>query len=301
MKNYVLILWLIAVSVSSCAQEKTVESYKFDTDKLLERCETLSADEYAGRKTGERGNDSARAYIINEFKAIGVSGYKGKFEQPFIFESRNKTVNGINILGEIKGSEHPEKYIVISAHYDHVGSRKNVVYNGADDNASGTSALLSFAEYLVENPPKHSVVFAAFDAEEIGLRGAKHFVTTIAKDEVILNINMDMPSRSPKNELYVVGGRYHKPLETIIANFENPTNTKLLVGHDGTDGKQNWTWSSDHGPFYKKGIPFLYFGNEDHEDYHQPDDDFEKITPQFYMNAVEIILSILLHIDDKGV
>lgn len=301
MKKYYLILFLTAICLSGCAQEPSKEAYKFDSDKLLERCEILSSDKYQGRETEKSGNDSARAFIINEFKKIGITGYNGNFEQPFTFKSRKKEIEGVNILGEIKGSKYPDKYIVVSAHYDHVGTRNDIIYNGADDNASGVSALLSFAEYLKANPPKHSVLFAAFDAEEMGLQGAKYFVKTIEKEKVLLNINMDMISRSPKNELYVVGGRYHKPLENIIAEFDNPTSTKLLVGHDGSDGKQDWTWSSDHGPFYQKGIPFLYFGNEDHKDYHKPSDDFDKITPQFYKNAVEIILSILLQIDEIGV
>ncbi len=285
----------------SCAQHKDSEKYRFDEDKLLERIKTLSSDKYEGRRTGESGNDSARAYIIKEFKEIGVSGFRDDFEQPFTFKLSNEIIEGVNILAEIKGKDVPQKYIVVSAHYDHLGSRNNEIYNGADDNASGVSAMLSFAEYLMKNPPKYSVLFAAFDAEEIGLQGAKHFVNTINKEKVLLNINMDMIGRSPKNELYVVGGRYHKPLEKIIAGFENPTSTKLLVGHDGTDGKVNWTMSSDHAPFHQNEIPFLYFGNEDHEAYHKPNDDFEDITPQFYKNAVEIILSILLEIGEKGV
>ena len=145
-----------------------------------------------------------------------------------------------------------------------------------------------------------SVVFAAFDAEELGLQGAKYFVKTMDKENVLVNLNMDMISRSVKDELYVVGGRYNNSLKRIIDDFENPTSTKLLQGHDGTDGKQNWTMSSDHGPFHAVKIPFLYFGNEDHAAYHKPTDDFKDITPEFYKNAVNIILSIFKVIDTTG-
>ena len=179
-------------------------------------------------------------------------------------------------------------------------SKNGKIYNGADDDASGVSALLSFAEYLSENLPNHTVIFASFDAEELGLQGAKHFVNTIDKEKLLLNLNMDMISRSPKNELYVVGGRYETSLKTIIEAFNNPTDSVLLVGHDGSDGKQDWTYSSDHAPFHKAGIPFLYFGNEDHESYHKPTDDFDAITPKFYINAVRIILSIFNAIDVSG-
>ena len=179
--------------------------------------------------------------------------------KPLHFLLGGKTYNGVNVLAEIKGTTTPEKYVVISAHYDHLGIRNNIVYNGADDNASGVSALIAFAEYLSKNPPKHSVIFAAFDAEELGLNGAKHFVSTINKSKVILNINMDMISRSKKNELYVSGARYHKPLKNILDSYENPTSTTLIQGHDGTDGKQDWSISSDHGPFHLANIPFFIF------------------------------------------
>jgi Zn-dependent M28 family amino/carboxypeptidase len=174
------------------------------------------------------------------------------------------------------------------------------IYNGADDDASGVSALISFAEYFNENPPKHSVIIAAFDAEELGLQGAKHFVANFDNSKILVNLNMDMISRSAKDELYVVGARYNTALKTILETFKNTTSSKLLQGHDGTDGKEDWTMSSDHGPFHTAKIPFLYFGNEDHAAYHQPTDDFEDITPQFYKNSVEIILSIFEAIDSSG-
>ncbi|WP_299115552.1 M20/M25/M40 family metallo-hydrolase [uncultured Winogradskyella sp.] len=301
MKYKLLSLLFCVLSITySCAQTTDTKKATFNEAKLLERLEELSSDKYEGRETGKKGNDSARAYIINEFKSLNISGFNGKFEQTFTFSSRNKGYRGVNILAEIKGAKYPDKYIIISAHYDHLGIRDGIIYNGADDDASGVSALISFAESMIKNPPNHSVILAAFDAEEIGLQGAKHFVKTIEKDKVILNINMDMISRSQKDELYVVGGRYNDKLKSIIDNFENQTSTKLLQGHDGTDGKQNWTMASDHGPFHLAKIPFLYFGNEDHEAYHKPTDDFEDITPQFYKNAVNIILAVFNTIDASG-
>ncbi|EDP72668.1 hypothetical protein FBALC1_16242 [Flavobacteriales bacterium ALC-1] len=295
MKNIIVSLAFTLLFVaSSCAQN---ENPKFDENKLLERVKILSSDKFEGRRTGEKGNDSARAYIIEQFKSIGVLGYNDNYEQSFTFTARNKAYNGVNVLAEIKGTETPEKHIVISAHYDHLGIRKGKIYNGADDDASGVSALISFAEYLVKNPPKYSVIFAAFDAEELGLRGAKHFVESFDNNKILVNLNMDMISRSAMDELYVVGARYTEWLTSILDGFKNPTTTKLLQGHDGTDGKQDWTRSSDHGPFHSAKIPFLYFGNEDHAAYHKPTDDFKDITPKFYVNAVKIILSVFESID----
>lgn len=293
------LILLIGFSIFCGAQNNKA---LYNEDKLLERIETLSSDDFEGRKTGEKGNDSARAYIIKAFKAMNIEGYKGHFEHPFTFISKGTTYKANNILAEIRGTEQPETYIVISAHHDHLGVDKNsAIYNGADDDASGVAALLSFAEYFNENPPKHSVILAAFDAEELGLSGSKHFVKTVDKSKILCNLNMDMISRSENDELYAVGARYNNALKAILSNFENPTTTSLLQGHDGTDGKQDWTMSSDHGPFHLAKIPFLYFGNEDHAAYHKANDVFEDITPEFYKNAVTIIISIFADIDASGI
>lgn len=273
---------------------------KFDESKLLERLEILSSDQFEGRKTGEKGNDSARAYIIKQFKSLDIAGFNGTYEYPFSFETRNTTFKATNILAEVKGTEFPDQYIVISAHHDHLGVSGDQIYNGADDDASGVSALISFAEYFGAHPPKHSVIIAAFDAEEIGLEGAKHFVSHFDTSKILVNLNMDMISRSAKDELYVVGARYNAALKNILDSFKNPTSSKLLQGHDGTDGKEDWTMSSDHAPFHAAKIPFLYFGNEDHGAYHKPTDDFENITPGFYKNSVQIILSVFEAIDAFG-
>ena len=296
MKNIVKsIICVLLLSQIGYAQKNT-----FNEDKLLERLEVLSSDKFEGRRTGEKGNDLARAYIINEFKNIGITGFNGSYEHSFDFEIRAGKFNAKNILAFIKGTEFPKKYIVISAHHDHLGKSGDKIYNGADDDASGVSALLAFAEYFMQNQPKHSVILAAFDAEELGLRGSKYFVDKMKDSDIVVNINMDMISRSAKNELYVVGTRYNKTLEEVVTSFKNPTDTKLLIGHDGTDGKQNWTYTSDHGPFHRSKIPFLYFGNEDHAAYHKPTDEFTDVTPNFYKKAVKIIISLFKDLDLKG-
>jgi Zn-dependent M28 family amino/carboxypeptidase len=283
-------------------QEVEVKSQLFDADALLERVRFLSIDSLEGRRTGEKGGLIARDYVVSQFKKNGISPLLSVYTQPFSFEGRRdkKTYEGANVLGLIKGTEHPEKYIVISAHYDHVGVNNGEIYNGADDDASGTSAIIAIAEYLQNNPPKHSVIIAAFDAEEMGLRGAAHFLeaNTIPKEQIALDINLDMVGRNDNNELYVVGTNLYKQLQPAITDLELPENFKLSVGHDGLDGKDNWVSSSDHGPFHRQEIPFLYFGVEDHKDYHKPTDDFEFIQPEFYAKAVAVIISVLERIDD---
>ena len=106
-----------------------------------------------------------------------------------------------------------------------------------------------------------------------------------------------MISRSAKNELFAVGTPHNKQLEYIVKHFECSNKIKLRIGHDGYDGLDNWTYSSDHANFYKKGIPFLYFGVENHKDYHEPTDDYENIHPEFYIEAVKTIISVFQKID----
>jgi Zn-dependent M28 family amino/carboxypeptidase len=276
------------------------QNITIDLQLLLEHLQTLSSDAYQGRLTGTEGNKKARDYIINHFKRTGVQSFESSYEQPFSFKRGDKNYQANNVIGLIPGSSFPDQYIVISAHHDHLGKQGETIFNGADDNASGVAALLIFADYLKKHQPKHSVMLVAFDAEELGLRGSQFFVSEMKDKDIVLNMNMDMISRSAKDELYVSGSRFNELLEQKILSFENPTSTRMLIGHDGMDGKQDWTYASDHASFYKANIPFLYFGNEDHKDYHGPNDDFELITPEFYKNAVTIILSLFQELDKQG-
>lgn len=299
------ILTFLLVTVISCAQEvkqqktQIIEQNHFNSDSLLFHIKTLSSDAFEGRRTGTEGAEKAKAYIIKKFKSLNVQPLIENYQQRFSFEARGKSYEGVNVLGYIKGSKNPEDYIVISAHYDHEGIKNDQIYNGADDDASGIAGLFAFAEYFEKHPPQHSVILAAFDAEELGLVGSSHFVNNsiIPLEQIKLNINMDMIGRNDNNELYVTGTVFNDTLKSVISNYEAPKGITLLMGHDGKDGLQNWTFSSDHAPFHKKDIPFLYFGEEDHKDYHKPTDDFENIQPEFYKNAVIIVISVFAIVD----
>ena len=277
-----------------------VESHKFNAQSLLKNIQVLSSDEYEGRRTETPGSEKAKNYIISKFKELGVSPLDTQYKQPFFHKGRKKDYNGENVLGLVKGTAHPESYIVLSAHFDHEGIKKNKIYNGADDNASGTSALFAFAEYFMKHPPKHSVILAAFDAEELGLVGAKYFVdnSIVPLDYIRANINMDMISRSENHTLWVVGPRYYETMRPLVENIEATETFKVEIGHEGLDNKANWTSSSDQAAFHNKGIPFLFFTVDDHPDYHKPTDDFENIDPQFYIKSVETIISVFEKMDD---
>ena len=306
--SYVFVITLTSAALhgqennkQSSTSNLDIENDLFDAKALMQRVKFLSLDSLEGRKTGERGNLIARNYIIELFKKYDIDPFSNNYLQPFSFKNRrdNKTYQAANILGLIRGSQYPEKYIVLSAHYDHVGIINGAIYNGADDDASGVSALFALIEYLDKNPLKYSVIIAAFDAEELGLKGAQHFLKSFpqAKENILLNINLDMIGRNDDNQMFVVGANLHKELKPLINDLKLPDNFYLLSGHDGTDKKQNWTYSSDHGIFHKSNIPFLYFGVEDHEDYHEPTDDYENIQKVFYTKAVMTIISVVERIN----
>ena len=297
---FALFLFLFFSLSSAQTTQKHSDSLELFNEKtLLQNIRTLSSDAFEGRRTGTKGGKIAKDYIINEFFFQKVSSLGKKFEQPFTFTSKKKKYSGTNIIGYIEGTKFKDRYIVVSAHYDHEGIIKGQIYNGADDDASGISALISFAEYFKNNPPKHSVILAAFDGEEQGLQGSKYFVNNsiVSLNKIMVNLNMDMISRSDKNELFAVGTRFNKTLKDVILNYKPSENIKLIAAHDGKDGLENWTYSSDHSSFHKKGVPFIYFGVEDHEDYHTPNDDYENIQPEFYIESVKTIISIFQKID----
>ena len=275
---------------------------RIDKARLLSHVETLSSDSYAGRRTATEGGAMAMSYVENTMQEMGLKPCSEVLQVPFEFTSRRseESISGINLVGYIAGTGNSSKTIAVTAHFDHLGVRGEDVFNGADDNASGTGAMLVLARYFIANPPVHSMIFAGLDAEEMGLQGARALVASscVTERDVALNINMDMISRSPKGELYAVGTFPYPFLKPALEALPKRDEVKLLFGHEtpGT-GSDDWTNSSDHAPFNQAGIPFIYFGVEDHPGYHNPTDDFAEITPGFYYETTELILDALLAYD----
>ena len=295
-----LFLFLFTFSIACSVNNDSANKLVIDTEMLVNDFRTLASDEMEGRKTGTRGNLKAREYLVKRFKEEGAQAFNGSFIHEFTFtDSKTDEVNtGKNVIGVVPGKT--DEVIVISAHYDHVGVKEGLIYNGADDNASGTAALIAFIDYFSQNQPEHTLVFAAFDAEEMGLQGAKAFVGNSAfLDKVVMNINMDMIAQNTKNELYA-SGTYHNPeLKTILENTDTG-DVKLLFGHDRPEqGHNDWTHSSDHGPFYAKGKKFIYFGVEDHQHYHKSTDEIKTIPIKFYEKSTRLILRAVVAFDDQ--
>ena len=286
MRAFLLVLFLSA----HCA----IAQYSYNSEKLIADLKYLSSDELEGRKTGSAGSTKAREFIINDLKANKIEAFVLDYIQLFSFTQTfgmAESVKGSNILAVIPGIS--TDAIVLSAHYDHVGINNNQIYNGTDDNASGVAAMLAIASELKKDKPKHTIILAFFDAEEKGLKGSAHFVSSfdLEKQKIITNVNLDMVSRGLNNRLIASGGFHYPHIKTILQNVKVPQGLTLEFGYDDPILKRNdWTSQSDQYNFHVKKIPFVYFGVEDHPDYHKPTDDFDKVNQTFYKNSVETIL-----------
>jgi hypothetical protein len=287
-----------------------------DRAQLMRDVETLAAPAFEGRRTGTPGALKARQWLVDQFRAIGLTAAgTEEYLQPFTFSTwdREALLPGgrpfrtdyaaANVIGRVAGREARARLLVVTAHYDHLGIRDGVLFPGADDNASGVAALLAAARHFARNPPRHSIMFAALDAEELGLHGARALVDSalLSRRAVAMNINLDMVSRNDRNEIYAAG-TYHAPwLVPILQDVQTRASVKILFGHDRpmdrAGGLEDWTHSSDHGPFHDAGIPFVYAGVEDHPDYHKPTDTASRIDARFSGDAADMILEALRTID----
>jgi Zn-dependent M28 family amino/carboxypeptidase len=276
---------------------------RVDADQLIQDLSVLAHDSMEGRRSGTSGNERARSFLASEFERRGFESLDRERIQTFTFSDGGALRIGGNVIGLIPGRQSPDRYIVVSAHYDHLGTRNGDIYNGADDNGSGVAALLTVGDFFVRYPPRRSLLLVAFDAEELGLLGAHAFVDDppVPLDSILLNVNLDMVSRSDRRELYAAG-TYHYPfLAPLLQEVADRAPVSLLSGHDSPElgPGDNWTDLSDHGPFHRAGVPFLYFGVEDHRDYHRPSDTLENVTADFYVAAVETIIDFLFVADRR--
>ncbi len=269
-------------------------------DRALEDVRILSADDMDGRGIETPGSAKARGYIRGRFEAMGLT----VVEQPFVFTRKRdgKEVHGVNLIARVDGTQADGKVIVVTAHYDHLGIRDGVVFNGADDNASGVAGMLAVAESFKAAPPKHTIIFVAFDGEESGLRGAWAFVDAppVPLSDIGLNVNFDMLSKNAKNEIYASGGSQFSWLKSRLERVAKGASVTLRLGHDtDVDGPQNnWTSQSDHGVFAARGVPWVYFGVEDHPEYHKATDDFATIPPPFFLGVVKTVVTACRLFDD---
>lgn len=278
-------------------------------EELKEQLYFYSSDEMEGRMTGEPGQKMAVEYLKEQYKAMEIPGgmKDGSYFQivPNDYIKRAKGASE-NVLAFIEGSEKPEEVLVLSAHLDHIGIEKGEVFNGADDDGSGTIALLEIAEAFKQakeegNGPKRSILFLHVTAEEIGLYGSKYYsenpVYPLAN--TIANLNIDMIGRiDPKREkvsdyVYLIGSDM---LSQDLHDISEAANKKYMnldldYTYNGKDDPNRFYYRSDHYNFAKNNVPVIFYFNGTHADYHRATDTADKIEYPLYHKRTQLIFT----------
>jgi Zn-dependent M28 family amino/carboxypeptidase len=305
MKKY-LILLLFAASFSCTSQKNNIseaspEKYiKTITEKDLKtHLYIVASDEMQGRETGSVGQKKAGDYLINHYKTNKISFPKGaadyyqRIPAAYLNAINNENLpDSENIWAYIEGSEKPNEVVVISAHYDHVGVKNGEVYNGADDDGSGTVALLEIAQafQIAKNEghgPKRSILILHVTGEEHGLQGSRYYSENplFPLANTITDINIDMIGRrdelhkNSNNYVYLIGSDYLSTDLYNICEDANKNYVKLFIDYKFNDRRDSnrFYYRSDHYNFAKNGIPSVFLFNGVHADYHKPSDKVEKI------------------------
>lgn len=307
---------ILLTGILSCKSEPKVAENLIKEDVMF-----LADDALEGRQTGTDGEVKAADYISKRFKELGLSP-KGtnQYFQEFTFKPRtdphkeveftknaDSTITGRNVLGFIDNNA--KSTIVIGAHYDHLGyggegslyrEKDKAVHNGADDNASGVAVMLNLAGRLkIKNDTSvlkdnNNYLFMAFSGEEMGLLGSNYFSKnpTLEANTINYMINMDMVGRLKADSTLAVYGTGTSPIlkQTIKSN-----NNKFKIVEN-----ESGVGPSDHTSFYLIDIPVLHFFTGQHEDYHKPSDDSEKLNYQGMDLISDYIFSIISDLNDNG-
>jgi hypothetical protein len=254
-----------------------VVGLKLDPAALNGDLAMLSSPALAAREVGSEGSKRAQAYIAKRFAQIGLQHFGAGYAMPFAFTHtkplgllmpgrpfRSTFPSAVNLLGYLRGSKYPERYMVISARYDtHLepGISAPDQWKG---NETGVAAMLAMAGYLKQHPPHNTIVFAAFDGEELGQAGARAFLAAppFSKELIALNLNLDIVD-SPRSHDFYIAGTHHTPaLARPLDLAVHWSDKRILAGHDRPShlaGRvADWTGVSDHGVFHAEGIPFLF-------------------------------------------
>ncbi len=299
-----LILPLAFALLQSCAANLSYSGSPFQksyesitSDELKTHLYIVASDEMEGRDTGSEGQKKAGKYLIEQYQKMGVSHPKSmsSYYQIVPKEALNGRRGSLpqseNILAFIEGSEKPEEIVVVSAHYDHVGMSNGEIYNGADDDGSGTVALLEMAQAFqlakkAGSGPKRSILFLHVTGEEHGLLGSKYYADNpiFPMANTVANLNIDMigrcdPGNCGKEYVYVIGSEMlSTDLKKINETANKETvNLELNYKYDDPNDKDRLYYRSDHYNFAKNGIPVIFYFDGIHEDYHKPTDTPDKI------------------------
>ena len=307
MRNLLFLIFLYFLI--SCKPETHQET------RIQEDVTYLASEELEGRQTGTRGEKKAAKYIQNRFKELELSpkGTQG-FLQAFTFLPKTNphedvkfdvngdgTITGNNVLGFIDNNA--ENTVIIGAHYDHLGfggegslyrDTLKAIHNGADDNASGVAVMLDLAAKLKTKNTRNNYLFIAFSGEEMGLLGSNYFVKNPTLDikKVSYMINMDMVGRLKKDSTLAVYGTGTSPIFKQVLKAHND--------HFNLVQRESGVGPSDHTSFYLADIPVLHFFTGQHEDYHKPGDDAEKLNYNGMETIGKYLFAIISDLDNNG-
>jgi Peptidase family M28 len=283
---------------------QTPEPSRPEQERLRAIVETLASPEFGGR-SGAAAAKSV-SYLIDQFRGLGLAPlFEGDYVQPVPGKEAG-TIIGRNVGALLRGSDAKvrDEYVIIAAHFDHLGVRGGKLYPGADDNASGVAMMLEVARSLAKapSPPRRSVLFVGFDLEEVGLFGSRYFVAhaPVPLDKVVLFITADMIGRSLAgvcdSYVFVMGSENAPGLRPWIDKAAR--GRSLTVGLLGADILV--LNRSDYGPFRSRGIPFLFFTTGENPYYHRPEDTADTLKYPKLTTISQMIEQIVATAADAG-
>lgn len=328
MKNIIFFGLASILSIHCYAQNDTKQASDFTKYKnsisaldLKNHLTIVASDEMEGRETGSAGQKKAGKYLIEQYKKNGISSTKAtkdyyqKVPAAYLNAKHNENLpDSENILAFIKGSEKPDEIVVVSAHYDHVGIKRGEIYNGADDDGSGTVALLEIAQAfeLAKNDglgPKRSILFLHVTGEEHGLHGSRYYSENpvFPLENTIADVNIDMIGRRDSNHkdsnnyIYLIGSDYLSSDLYNICEEANKKSVNLTIDYTFNDKNDSnrFYYRSDHYNFAKNGIPSVFLFNGVHADYHQKTDEVSKIEFDALCKRTQLAFSIVWELANR--
>ena len=284
-------LLLLAFALDDCRSEEDIT-----VEESRKTLSYLASDKMEGRKPGNPGNFIAVSFIKKEFESYGLETHLQKFTYTFrwrvgLFRWKTVEIETMNVIGVLKGTS--DKHVVIGAHMDHLGvDGDGDAYNGADDNASGTTAILELAEAFGKSDakPKDTIVFIAFNAEELGLLGSKHYVSDplLPLDDCKLMINLDMVGRLRGTTVTAQGGNLSRSVTQLVDKLDDNYPFDVNITAAGN--------RSDHAPFNWNGVPVLFFHTGTHPQYHRTTDDPDLINYEGLVNIAKFVKDLTVEV-----
>ena len=327
MKKILLAISLLIIA-GSCAPKKAVVKQdmapylnSISQENLKTMLTVIASDAMEGRETGSEGQKKAGRYLIEQYKNNGISFPKGAkdYYQPISAAYLNAKYkeslsDSENIWAFIEGSEKPNEIVVVSAHYDHVGVKNGEIYNGADDDGSGTVALVEIAKAFKKakdegHGPKRSILILHVTGEEHGLHGSRYYSENplFPLANTVSDVNIDMIGRHDEfhtdssNYIYLIGSDYLSSDLHNICESVNQQYTQLSLDYKYNDRKDpnRFYYRSDHYNFAKNGIPSVFLFSGTHEDYHKPGDDVDKIEFDALAKRTKLAFAIAWEIANR--